>query len=283
MKSIASIVAVLAVSTTASFAAPNAVLKVGGKKFGDGQQIKVVSQGKISASKLFKYKLDGTVTGSGPVAKLAPAGTPIGKFLDALEPGTSKELSGSFSNPSGKLPVEFINRKISGNKTVPGVGVVSVKALITGGADASGKVYLNVTGVKVKSNGASVPGFIKFDKGATLSVDIASVITLSATNQGVDEDAGSVNVVVFRTGNLKGAASVQYATAFGTANETHFTPTSGTLTFANGEKQKTISVPITGNTINDTSRNFTLTLSSPGSGVVLGTKLTNTINIFDND
>jgi len=283
MKTIASVIAVLAVSVSASFAAPNALLKLGGKKFGDGTKFTAQSQGTISPSKIFTYKLQGTVTGGGPIAKLAPSGTNITKFLDSIEPGSSAQLSGSFANPSGKLPVEFINKKISGSKKVAGVGVVSVKATITGGADASGKVYLSVSKVKVTANGASVPGFIKFDKGAALTVDTAAIVSLNAAVQFVSEEAGSIKVLVNRTGNLKGTASVNYATTPGTADISDYTPAVGTLTFANGEKQKTISIPIISNTENDSSRQFSISISSPGAGVVLGTKLTNNITITDDD
>ncbi len=285
MKTIASIVAVLAVGVTASFAAPNATLKVGGKKFGHNIKFTATSVGTISKSTIYKYKLDGTVTGTGGLAKLAPAGAKktIAEFIDSIDPGSSSELSGIFEQGTAAWDKDFLTRKISGTRTVSGVGKVTVKATITGGVDAGGKIYLTVDKVKVLANGTPVPGFIKFDKGALLTVDTASIIGLNATGQGIDEDAETVDVVVIRTGNLKGTATAQYATAPGTADAGDYTPTSGTITFANNEKQKTISIPIIGNAANDGSRQFTISLSSPGAGVALGTKLTNTITIFDND
>ena len=59
------------------------------------------------------------------------------------------------------------------------------------------------------------------------------------------ENAGTVILTVQRTGDTNTAVSVDYATANGTATAgLDYTATNGTLTFAAGETNQTIVVPI---------------------------------------
>ncbi len=65
-------------------------------------------------------------------------------------------------------------------------------------------------------------------------------------------------------------ATVQYATADGTALAgTDYGATSGTLTFNPGVTSLTISVPVFGNTINESDKTFTINLSNPTNATLL--------------
>lgn len=103
---------------------------------------------------------------------------------------------------------------------------------------------------------------------ATLTItddDPVTSIQLASATYSVNEGS-SVIVTVNRTVNTVGTSTVNYATSDGTATAgTHYTAASGTLNFAAGETSKTITIS-TGT--NAGSRNFNLTLSSPGYAVL---------------
>ena len=72
--------------------------------------------------------------------------------------------------------------------------------------------------------------------------------------------------------------TVDYATSDGTATSTmDYTSTSGTLTFAAGETSKTVSVPITDDTVSDDGETFTLTLSNASGAEIKDSEATGTI------
>ena len=72
--------------------------------------------------------------------------------------------------------------------------------------------------------------------------------------------------------------TVDYATTDGTAKAGEdYTATSGTLTFAPGETEKTVSVTIIDDTIEDSGETFRLVLSDPSGGQLGDTEATGTI------
>jgi hypothetical protein len=100
----------------------------------------------------------------------------------------------------------------------------------------------------------------------------------------VSEGDGLAIVAVTRSGNTSTAVSVDFGTSADTAVAgTDYTTTNGTLNFAAGETSKTISVPITDDTIDEPSRIFRVTLSNPVGGAVLGSPFQTSVVIIDND
>lgn len=93
------------------------------------------------------------------------------------------------------------------------------------------------------------------------------------------KDGGSVLVTVYRRGGYKSAVTVNYATSDNTAiANADYTSTSGTLTFAPGESNKTFTVPIiAGKFIG--SKRINLTLSGITGPALLGTQATAAVNI----
>ena len=89
--------------------------------------------------------------------------------------------------------------------------------------------------------------------------------TLSVLDTAVNEDDGSVGFLVTLNPAATGTVTVQYATADGTAVAgTDYTATSGTLTFAPGEREKkTDLVPIVDDDEEDSGETFRLVLSNP--------------------
>ena len=79
-----------------------------------------------------------------------------------------------------------------------------------------------------------------------------------------------------------GTVTVDYATSDGTATAgSDYTATSGTLTFAAGETEKTVSVPVLDDAHDEGSETLTLTLSNPSGAYLADGSATGTINNSD--
>jgi Calx-beta domain len=83
------------------------------------------------------------------------------------------------------------------------------------------------------------------------------------------EQRGAVMVAVTRTVGSAGAFTVSYATSDGTARAGEdYTATSGTLSFAAGETEKTFNVPVTNDSLDEDAESFSVTLGAPAGGVI---------------
>lgn len=99
----------------------------------------------------------------------------------------------------------------------------------------------------------------------------------------VDESAGGMSVRVLRTGDLSTPARVDYTTLPGTARSGRdFAPVAGTVTFAAGQGEATIRVPIADDTRVEPRERLTLRLSDPSTGQrLLGTETSIAIRTSD--
>lgn len=111
----------------------------------------------------------------------------------------------------------------------------------------------------------------------------AGTVQLSASGYSVAEDGAQLQVTVSRTGGSAGAASVDYATADGTALAgAHYAAASGTLTWADGDSaDQTIIIAITDNNQWEANRSFSIALANPGTAA-LGTAAAG-VTITEND
>ena len=109
-------------------------------------------------------------------------------------------------------------------------------------------------------------------------------VGFAAATSSVGEGDGNALIAVSLSAPATTALSVQYATSDGTALDgSDYTSTSGTLTFAPGESVKAISIPITDDSlIESTPETLTVTLTNP-AGCVLNANSTHTLSIVDND
>jgi hypothetical protein len=111
-----------------------------------------------------------------------------------------------------------------------------------------------------------------------------SALKFKATSYTAAENVtgGKMTVTISRAANT-GPVSVKYSTVDGTAKAgTDYTVTSGTMSFTT-ETSKTFTVPILNNTIVDGSRRFSVVLSDPSVGAMLGTPSTVPVSITDDD
>ena len=139
----------------------------------------------------------------------------------------------------------------------------------------------------------------------TLSNPSAGVTLTDATATGtiIDDDvapslsvkdaSGEEGNAVLFTVTLSAASSQEVTVTYDTdidtdagdtaTSGTDFTATSGTLTFAPNETSKTVSVPISHDTLDEADETFTLTLSNPSNATLLEDRDKATGTITDND
>ncbi len=111
-----------------------------------------------------------------------------------------------------------------------------------------------------------------------------STIQFSSGAVSVGESNGSIPLNVVRSGGIGLAVTVNYSTADGTAKAgSDYTTAAGTLSFAPGETQKIITVPVIDDSIAEGDETFSASLSNPSAGAALGDPNTTTVTINDND
>jgi hypothetical protein len=99
----------------------------------------------------------------------------------------------------------------------------------------------------------------------------ASQIGFSSATQAVNETDGLVTLTVTRTGDISGAAAVDYTTSDGTASERRdYITALGTLRFAANETSKTITILVINDAYGEPVETFNVTLTNP-IGPVLNT------------
>jgi hypothetical protein len=110
----------------------------------------------------------------------------------------------------------------------------------------------------------------------TISFGVASYVA--------PEGAGSVQVIVTRSGDTSAAVTVDYATSSGTASErTDFIPALGTLRFAPGETTKTFTVLIIDNLTPESDETIDLMLFNPTGGASVVAPDAGVVTIKDDD
>src|SRR5438105_1064546 len=91
-----------------------------------------------------------------------------------------------------------------------------------------------------------------------------STVQLSDYPREVAENAGTVTITVFRTGDSTGTVTVDYATSDGTARAgLDYTAATGTVVFGPGETYKTFTVPILDDGLAESDETVNLALSNP--------------------
>jgi Calx-beta domain/WD40-like Beta Propeller Repeat len=128
------------------------------------------------------------------------------------------------------------------------------------------------------SNGGVQDLFVFLNVQQTGQVRFKTAVTNAA------ESGGAATVTVSLTGPLNTPASVNFGTTDGTATSgADYTSTSGTLSFAPGETEKTFAVPIIDDSLNEDDETLVLKLTSPSSNLLLGEPSTAVLKIIDDD
>jgi hypothetical protein len=119
-----------------------------------------------------------------------------------------------------------------------------------------------------------------------ISSSPSNSVQFSAASQAVNETLNQttkIDVTVTRTGDLSGSASVDYASANGTASDrSDYEAAIGTLRFAAGENSKTFPVFIVDDRFGEGDETFTVNLTNPVN-CTLGSTVTFTVTIHSNE
>jgi len=158
-------------------------------------------------------------------------------------------------------------------------------------------VAAQAAGATAAGAGAGAAG-TRFEAGAAAAavpspsspVDpLASSLTFRSPSYAVAEGAGFVELVVLRQGPANFECRVGYATKDGTANadEDYVPVRDGLLTFASGERQKTLKITIVDDNQWEPDETFTVHLSAPwapsGQRAILGAVTASEVTILNDD
>ena len=120
----------------------------------------------------------------------------------------------------------------------------------------------------------------------TTTTTPANTVQFSTSGQAASETPGAtvhVDLVVTRSGDTSGPATIDYASADTTASDrSDYLAAFGTLHFAAGETSKTIPVFIVDDSLGETAETFTVSLTNP-VGCTLGAQTTFTVTINSNE
>lgn len=98
------------------------------------------------------------------------------------------------------------------------------------------------------------------------------------------ENGGALSVTVSRTSGSAGAVTVDYASLDGTAVAGEdYQAATGTISFADGETSQMLTVVLTDDSVYEGDEVFTLLLSNPTGGALLGTPTSAVVTIVDNE
>jgi hypothetical protein len=169
---------------------------------------------------------------------------------------------------AGDTADKTINISLSDDTTFEGDETFTVAlSAATGGAVLGSPVSATVT--ITENDAPPTAGSISFS---------------SATFSGA-ENAGSITIRATRTGGATGVVAAQYVTSNGTAvTPTDYSLTQGVVSWADGVSgEKTFTVPVVNNSIDETDKKFAVTLSNPTGGASIVAPASAEVTIVDDD
>ena len=116
--------------------------------------------------------------------------------------------------------------------------------------------------------------------------DNTGTVQFTVTDYLVNEGDGTVTlgVALVRSGDAPSTVTVPYQLSAGTASADRFNASSGTVTFGPNVSYQQITIPLVDDRIVQPAQTFSVTLlSPPGSGVTLGTNVSASVTLTDND
>ena len=172
------------------------------------------------------------------------------------------------------------------------VGALAYTNTATSTREGSARNAINLsTAVSLLRPGSNVLCLQVFNRSLTdddfrIDVELAETpptLALAAAAYTVLETVGQLEVRVIGTGVQEPGATVDYATTNLTATAgVHYTAVAGTLSFAPGETNQTLMVPILNAAFAEGTKTFQVLLRN-SINAVLGTPTTATVSITDND
>ena len=217
------------------------------------------------------------------------ASYPASAYMSARHKGTDDrpQVVVSFSRPVAAIGAD------TPSVTVTGGAVGSVQAHAEDGVE-NGRIFFlapdgngDIEFALLAGVACDAGGICAADGGLLLSNNPSTTIpgpsvgepALSVSDASANEADGSIGFAVTLSPAASATVTVDYATADGTATAgADYTATSGTLTFQTGDTQKTISVPIIDDLVEDDGETLTLTLSNASGATLADAEATGTIH-----
>ena len=190
----------------------------------------------------------------------------------AVNPADADDFGGSF--PSGTLNIP------ANTETVTLTIEVSGDML----AELGETFDVAISNARIDGSGAplGISAETGIATGTILNDD--QNFAVSAANDNLNEGNSGAQEMVFtvsRSGDLSGAATVDYVVNGGAGVDAADTesalPLSGTLTFAAGVSERTVSVFVNGDLLGEGDETYTLALSNPSTGMITGATASTTI------
>jgi len=111
-----------------------------------------------------------------------------------------------------------------------------------------------------------------------------SGVSFTIASNGAVTEATNSRFTVTKSGTATGSCSVNYVTANGTATAgSDYTAKSGTLSFSTAQTSQTVDVTTTDDSTIESAETFSMSLSSPTGGSIVGSPGNATATINDND
>ena len=222
-----------------------------------------------------------------------------------------------FSAPTYTIAEDGVSATITATRTAGNDGAVSVDYATSDGSAIAGSDYTATSGTLNWSDGDAADKTFQVQiiddsideadetvnlalsnvtGGATLGAQAASTLTIvdndtagvaqfTASAYNVQEDSGNVIITVTRSGGSDGAVSVDFATMDGSALAGQdYTANAGTLSWADGDTtDRTITIAIIDDVLPEPAESFSIALSNPSGGMILGAQSNMTVTIDAND
>jgi parallel beta-helix repeat protein len=202
--------------------------------------------------------------------------------------GSSGPVSVSFATVNGSA--------LSGSDYTGRTGILS---WVDGETTGKGITIAVTNDTAVESNESFTISLNTPTGGATLGSPVSTTVTIqdndaastagalrfSTSAVSVAENGGSVTLTVHRVNGSSGAVSVAWNPINGTAVAGFdYVYSNGTLSWAAGDiAPKTITLPIINDTTVEGSQTFSVALASPTNGATLGSPISVTVTILDDD
>ena len=185
-------------------------------------------------------------------------------FKVTLAPASARTVTVAYATASGTATVDTDYKAASGTLSfAPGETekVVSVTVLGDDVSEENETVLLNLS--------APVGAALADGQGQGVIVDRNAPPSLSINDVTAREGEGATFTVTLAGTTLR-PVTVTFSTSDGTAKEgSDYAPRRGTLTFAPGEKTKTIAVTVLDDTVEETAESFGVSLGDPVNAVIL--------------
>ncbi len=237
-------------------------------------------------------------TGEGLASYVVPAGTPIGTVVTisgltgSLNPAVGGDqihaYVGTAAEPTFLFSVDFADGNTTYAADATNSNSSAVPTGLTFGTDAlafaedNGAYTGPTTGTRAQIL-AAIADEANWTLNDTAGVAYAGSFAVETGNAGAfgvadvavtEGNAGTVELVftVNRIGGSSGVASIDYATAFGTAGADDVAALpAGTLTFADGETSRTVTIAVTADSSFEPDETILLTLSGATGGATIST------------